>query len=314
MFGDSAGLVGKTGSRSRMVKVDSGVEDDGQDEVETRVENESVDVLAVQGRVPKKGKDGGKSLDKGKKCNHCENLMKNSKGRYFSDHKFVDCPNKKIIVRAVLDTEVNESDKDEGNKVVNSNKVLQHDVQNEDGRAEEVEKEEESSFYLTNKVRVLSNRNKEIKKIAEFYDRSKASWCTDTGQIRSERSPSFKADLKGMDFVVTIDEGAEVNVVSQELVKKAGIKVVGTSKETTSADGSGMEVIGRTEKELVFNGHFEGAKVLMNLGSVVVVKRLTAQLLLGEPGKMDNRVRTLPDEKKIEVRTKDGIYRTDYLN
>merc|ERR1711942_123435 len=152
------------------------------------------------------------------------------------------------------------------------------------------------------------------KKIAEFCDQSKASWCTDTGQVRSERSPSFKADLKGTDFVVTIDEGAEVNVVSQELVKKVGIKVVGTSKETTSADGSGMEVIGRTEKELVINGHFEGAKVQMNLGSVVVVKKLTAQLLLGEPGKKDNRVRTLPDEKKIEVRTKDGIYRTSYLN
>ena len=64
-----------------------------------------------------------------------------------------------------------------------------------------------------------------------------------------------------------------------------------------------MELVGQTTQDLIL--HVLGASdaITWNVGKAVVVSNLGVVVLMGEPGKADNKVITIPLKKVIEIRT-----------
>ena len=131
-------------------------------------------------------------------------------------------------------------------------------------------------------------------------------------KIRKEKSPALQAIVKNKIFVMTVDEGAELNIISADLVRRAEIPITPTRENANAADGGGLKVVGQTMFELVVYGLFEGNRVEINLGHVLVVENLEADVLMGEPGKKDNDVCTKPKEEKIMINRNGRQYVTSY--
>ena len=72
-------------------------------------------------------------------------------------------------------------------------------------------------------------------------------------------------------------------------------------------------MIGQTQQCLVINGIFQGQKIEINLGVVLVVTNLQAELLLGEPGKRDNKMWTVPYQSLVMLKKSDKVHSTPYL-
>ena len=121
--------------------------------------------------------------------------------------------------------------------------------------------------------------------------------------IRKEKSPAFQAIVGGKVFIMTVDEGAELNIISADLVRRANIPITHTRENANAADGGGLKVVGQTLFELVVHGLFQGSRIEINLGHVLVVEGLEADVLMGEPGKKDNDLDTKSSEEKTASST-----------
>ena len=61
-----------------------------------------------------------------------------------------------------------------------------------------------------------------------------------------------------------------------------------------------MKLVGQTTEDI--NLYPQGVDNLLcwNLGKAVVVNNLGTDILIGEPGKVDNKIATLPQKKMVE--------------
>ena len=141
--------------------------------------------------------------------------------------------------------------------------------------------------------------NVEIRKLEE----RKHLWSEDN--VRKEVSPSVKATLNGLCCRPIIDEGSEVNCISEEFALATNTKQVKTSCSTSSADSSRMKVVGQTKSNILIS-ILHNKPIVWNLGKCVIIRNLSVQILVGEPGKYDNGIITLPHLKKIQTKDMDG--------
>ena len=129
---------------------------------------------------------------------------------------------------------------------------------------------------------------------------------------RKKKSPSIKGRIKGTSFIITIDEGAEMNILSAEIARQCRIPITNTIQNAASADGNGLRVIGQTLLDCSVFSNFQGNELEINLGRAIVVEGLESDVLLGEPGKRDNELWTKASESKVYMERNGKEYSTSY--
>ena len=93
-----------------------------------------------------------------------------------------------------------------------------------------------------------------------------------------------------------IDEGSEMNCLDESLALRAGVSFIPTSAKAKAAGSSSISLAGQTAHDFLISVQGVTDPVTWNL-----VRNLGVEILIGEPGKADNSIITLPKEKKLET-------------
>ena len=101
--------------------------------------------------------------------------------------------------------------------------------------------------------------------------------------------------------LATIDEGSEINCMDESFAIKNKIGFVPTICKATAANRTTMKLAGQTKENVHMTIQGTQEPVTWNLGNMVVVQNLGNNILIGEPGKQDNKIVTIPHSKTIEM-------------
>ena len=123
-----------------------------------------------------------------------------------------------------------------------------------------------------------------------------------TRRVQVHKSPYFNAFYKHHPIRITVDSGAETNMIRESFVKQIGVPVVKSSQTALQADGvSPLEVVG--EIRILLSR--EGQEFLLE---ALVVADMDVEVLAGVPFMFTNDISVRP--AKYEVILKDGtVYR-----
>ena len=141
-----------------------------------------------------------------------------------------------------------------------------------------------------------------ISKIQKLESR-KSTWIN-TG-VRKSKSPCILAKLEDSPVYTTIDEGSEINCMDEGFAMKNKVKFVPTICKATAAGSTTMDLAGQTHNPISINIPHNNP-IILNLGKMIIVKNLGVDILLGEPGKQDNEIVTIPHKKLVEFTAVDG--------
>ena len=127
----------------------------------------------------------------------------------------------------------------------------------------------------------------------------RASWKKNG--LRKENSPMVFVTINNKPAVATIDEGSEINCLDESFASKTGLQYIPTLYTATAAGSNNMKLAGQTIEDIGMK--VEGASRIISweLGKMLVVKNLGSDILIGEPGKADNQIVTIPHKKMIKV-------------
>ena len=117
--------------------------------------------------------------------------------------------------------------------------------------------------------------------------------------VRKAPSPSVLAQIGGKDVTLTIDEGAELNVLNERIAIRENLEIIPTQSTATAAGNSNLKIVGQTKEDFILKVLTEKKIIPINLGRVLVVKDLGCDCLCGEPGKSDNNIITIPRNRLI---------------
>ena len=107
--------------------------------------------------------------------------------------------------------------------------------------------------------------------------------------------------INGRFSLATIDEGSEVNCMDEGFAIRSNINFVPTICTATAAGSTTMKLVGQTKENVIMVVQGTIRPVVWNLGNMVVVRHLGTSILIGEPGKKDNKIVTIPHNKVIEL-------------
>ena len=124
--------------------------------------------------------------------------------------------------------------------------------------------------------------------------------------IRKAKSPCILATLGPVPVYVTIDEGSEVNCMDESFAMKNTITFVPTTCKATAAGCSTMTLAGQTKDNIILNITHNKRVATVHVGKMIIVKNLGVDILLGEPGKVDNSIVTIPHLKLVEFSDLNG--------
>ena len=120
--------------------------------------------------------------------------------------------------------------------------------------------------------------------------------------IRKEKSPTVTATVNDSEpSPTTIDEGSEINVIDHNFCLRWKIKFTPTLHSARAAGSSSMPVKGQTVDDVVLRLVDCVSPIKWTLGRCIVVENLGVNLLIGEPGKLDNCIRTDPLRRVVET-------------
>ena len=119
--------------------------------------------------------------------------------------------------------------------------------------------------------------------------------------VRKEKSPMVFVTVNNKPSVATIDEGSEINCLDEGFATRTGLEFVPTACTATAAGSNKMKLAGQTIENVGMKVEGASKSISWELGKMVVVRNLGVDILVGEPGKADNKVVTIPHKKVIEV-------------
>jgi hypothetical protein len=122
----------------------------------------------------------------------------------------------------------------------------------------------------------------------------------ESNAVRKEKSPSLLVKVDNTNAEATIDEGAELNCLDEEFCLKSRIDFTKTDETATAAGQQRMALSGQTVKDVILIPN-DNTDVQWNLGKCVVVRNLGSSILVGEPGKKDNKIVTIPHSYTIII-------------
>ena len=124
------------------------------------------------------------------------------------------------------------------------------------------------------------------------------------------KSPALKVTLHNHLAIATLDEGAEVSAISLKFCKQTNTEIAETDHTARAADSSKLRVVGRTKNHIILLA--QPGNIPINLGHILVVDQLNADILIGEPGKGANNIVTVAADKKIFITCNKQEYMLDY--
>ena len=89
-------------------------------------------------------------------------------------------------------------------------------------------------------------------------------------------------------------------------MKRNGISYIPTNCVAQAAGANRMKLAGETKDCIMLKLLNTVAPVILNLGRMIVVNNLGVDILIGEPGKADNEILTIPHKQKIEFKSTKG--------
>ena len=116
----------------------------------------------------------------------------------------------------------------------------------------------------------------------------------------------MKVKIYKVETLATIDEGSEINCVDLRFAMKIGLLFIPTSCVAFAAGSTNIVLAGESKEQVKAMLEHNEAKAEINLGRVVIVKNLGVDVLIGEPGKVDNNMTTHPNKRMIEIGIKTG--------
>ena len=107
--------------------------------------------------------------------------------------------------------------------------------------------------------------------------------------------------VNGRFSLATIDDGSEINCMDEGFAIRSNVNFVPTICTATAAGLTTMKLAGQTKENVIMAVQGTTKPVVWNLGNMVVVRNLGTNILIGEPGKKDNKIVTIPHHKVIEL-------------
>ena len=252
-----------------------------------------------------------------KHCAHCDYAKKVYNVHLDTKHYPSQCPNKKAVVQLVNANATSEDSEGEAVSKRNSNSRISFQTDLSERRVPPLPHEyQDSNVLLFRDFTKEDNSSKII--LADLSPTQLNSLEVSVRRIvegfgpRKKKSPSIRGRIKGTSFIITIDEGAEMNILSAEIARLCNIPITKTFQGANSADGNGLKVIGQTLVSLSIISNFQGTDIELHLGRVIVVEGLEADVLLGEPGKKDNHLWTMADESRVYIKRDGKEFSTNY--
>ena len=119
--------------------------------------------------------------------------------------------------------------------------------------------------------------------------------------VRKEYSPQLRTKIGSVNCDVTIDEGSELNCIDAGLAAKCNVKYSSVKLNAMAAGSNVMKILGVVDNGLELNVCDTKTSTVLVLKDVIVVRNLGSNVLIGEPGKMDNNIITFPRQKIIQL-------------
>ena len=140
--------------------------------------------------------------------------------------------------------------------------------------------------------------------IIRRIEKRKHLWSADN--VRKESSPMISAKLNSEKCTPTIDEGSEVNCIDTAFAKKCKVLGVPTQCSARAAGNTAMMVSGQTQNNVVLEIPNRDSLVTWDLSRCIIVDNLGVDILIGEPGKIDNKIVTNSQVKHVETEDVNG--------
>ena len=272
-------------------------------------------------------KDFGKTGQK-PTCMHCQLLNKELKADFNVHHDPAKCYRKKSAIRLLnaMSEEENEDEYEIEGEIVLNNHIQSHSSFQADTHLPA----DPSSTNLISNLSKSVLRSTNSFSSSEFPTSSFSERLVDISNlpnkirrvresarrlaVRKAPSPSVLARYCDQNITVTLDEGAELNVVNERIINKANAKVIPTQNTATAAGSSNLKILGQTEEDFIVNIKANNVSIPLNLGKVLVVRDLGCDCLCGEPGKRDNRIVTIPWNRTILFCFQGETHSVSYLS
>ena len=87
-------------------------------------------------------------------------------------------------------------------------------------------------------------------------------------------SPKIRVTYNHAQAVMAIDEGSELNAVSDEYARKHNITLKSSSRKATAAGNNRLEIVGESLNDFVVDTKFGSKRYSLNLGRVSVIANL----------------------------------------
>ena len=332
-------LLGKEGSSVSRIKEDEAgaaireiregattLESDVSDGTLEEIENESVHTIRKifnKKRERKGRKDsrysGGKfnRPEINENCPQCEYIKRTVKGcNIDSNHNPRQCPNNRTFVRLVGNIK---EDSDEGEKEKGNLSLTTTFQRSEDRRVPPLPREfyDHQSF-----IKIESASSSSSKCITDLSPEAESHVLAfvrnvlkgrNERALRKEKSGTVLASIGEKKFILTLDGGAEINVLSLELAKRAGVSILQSKDQASAANGSGLKIVGQTHEDFHITVWFGRRSFEINLGRVLVVDGVDTEFLLGQPGLVDAKMYHIPDESMIYKKVGGEVISTPYF-
>ena len=114
--------------------------------------------------------------------------------------------------------------------------------------------------------------------------------------------------------LATIDEGSEINCLDYGFASKNKIPFVPTQCVAIAAVSSSICLAVETKDVVSAQDMHTAEPIELDFGKMVIVKNLGVDFLIGEPGKVDNRILTLPHRQMVQIQPKNGKKRSHILS
>ena len=117
--------------------------------------------------------------------------------------------------------------------------------------------------------------------------------------VWKSKSPTVQVKILNHPVTAVIDEGSEISAIDSRLVEYLDISVSRTVEEAKAAGSLPLNILGKTEQDIILYTNVKSSQIKWNLGQCLVVQNLGCNILLGEPAKERNNICTYPASKCI---------------
>ena len=101
--------------------------------------------------------------------------------------------------------------------------------------------------------------------------------------IAQMSSPKIRVTHNHHQSIMTIDEGSELNAVSDEYAIKNDIELKPSSRKATAAGNNKLEIVGESLNDLIVDTKFGSKRFSLNLGKVSVIANVGCPMILAHP-------------------------------